>query len=191
MLGSHDPTVIDPAPLARSAAVAMFAAGDLQLANGLAADTARVTHQAPFVVDTCRLFACMLTRAIDARDRDDILGLTSEIPGTALKDDVRQVAAGWKQSLVGRRAPPAGLLGCLDKAVRAFAKADDFLSGIEKLLDSPGAYPDATLSVYGALAGAHFGERSIAPELKATVAGIDRLETICDQMFLRNRAVGA
>ncbi len=64
MLGSHDPAQLDPSPLARSAAAALFAAGSPDTAASLAADATRVTHQAPVLVDACRLLAAMITKAL-------------------------------------------------------------------------------------------------------------------------------
>ena len=188
--GSHDPTVLDPAPLARSAAVGLFAGGDLAVASSLGADVARVTHQAPYVVDTCRLFACMITAALEGRDRDVVLGVASQIHGIPLKEDVVRVAAEWLAPSAGRRQQPAAILGCLDKAARNFARAEDFESGLERLLASPGAYPDATFAAYGALAGAYWGEAAQPSDLHEAVAGIDRLEVLADRLYLRTRAAG-
>jgi ADP-ribosyl-[dinitrogen reductase] hydrolase len=183
--GSHDPTQIDPGPLARCAAPALYACGDLRIASALGADVARVTHQAPLVVDVCRLFTCMIAAAIVGQSKEQILAVGAGLGGIPLKEEVSALAQEWLQPQVGRRRPPSSILGCLDRAVRAFARSTDFMSGLERAL-AQGKDCDATAAAYGALAGAYYGESNIPAARRTEVVQVSRLELLADRLYLRS-----
>ncbi|MEO8315272.1 MAG: ADP-ribosylglycohydrolase family protein [Pseudomonadota bacterium] len=179
--GSHDPAQMDPSPLSRVAAAALFAGTDMDAATSLAADCARVTHQTPVVVDACRLLAGMISTALAGSSREAVLaaGQTCRMP---LRDEVLTVARDWLTPTTGRRKPHAGVLGVLDRAVRCFARSRTLVDGLTRALDSPGTDRDAVCAVYGALAGAWHGEGAIPTALRQRVAGLSRLEDIADQL---------
>jgi ADP-ribosylglycohydrolase len=178
--GTHDPAQIDPSPLSCAAAAALFAAPRVEAAASLAADCARVTHQAPVLVDACRLFAAMIARALAGSTREAVLaGLPQGMP---LREDVLAMAADWQALPSGRRKPLSGVAGVLDRAVRCFARSRAFGDGLRRALDSPGADRDAVCAAYGALAGAFHGEDAIDSALRGRVAGLSRLTQIADRL---------
>ena len=185
VVGSHDPAQVDAAALARSAAPALYALGDFSLAGSLGADIARVTHQAPVLVDACRLFACMIAAALAGRSRPQVLAVGEELHGMPLKTEVLDVAREWHDPQVGRRRPPSGILGALDRAVRSFAKTRDFSAGLERARTHRGADRATVCAAYGALAGAYYGEAAISAQWRSQVANLDRLEALADRLFLR------
>lgn len=188
LAGSHDPAQVDPAPLARCAAPALFATTDPARAIALGGDVARVSHQAPMVVDCCRLFTGMLVVALGGRSRQAIIGAVIRKGGVPLRAEVDQVARAWSAPPGGRRSRPPGILGCLDAAVRAFLRTESFDAGLARLLEAPGQDPDATLAAYGALAGAHYGEAGLPGQWRARLAGADRLAALADGLFDASRA---
>lgn len=181
--GSHDPTRLDKEPLVRCAPPVIFHAADLAEAAEAAADAARVTHQAPLLVDACRLFAGMLHRALHGAGRADILGHWREWDGV-LKPEVLEIAGHWTAG-PGRAPGPLPrfarntILEALDQVARAFAGAHDFADGLLPLV-ARGGDADITGAAYGALAGAWFGEAGLPPSLRAGLydaEGIARLAT--------------
>ncbi len=188
LAGSHDPSQIDAAPLARSAAPALFATTDPARAIAMGGDVARVTHQAPLVVDTCRLYTGMLVVALGGRSREAMLGVATRKGGIPLRDEVLAVARSWGAQPGGRRSRVPGILGCLDRAVRAFLRTDSFPAGLSRLLDAPGPDADATLAAFGALAGAHYGEAGLPPAWRLRLANLQRLEDLADELFVASRA---
>jgi ADP-ribosylglycohydrolase len=185
VLGSHDPAQQDASPLARVAAAALFAAGDRQAAIGLAADVTRVTHQAPVPVDACRLLAAMIASALQGAARSTVMTVAQHFEALPLRDELRTLAADWTGPQVGRRKPPPAILGALDRAVRAFSRSREFAGGLERALGAPAAERAAVAASYGALAGAYYGESSIPAALRGRVAGLSRLGTLAEQIFLR------
>jgi ADP-ribosylglycohydrolase len=187
LAGSHDPNLIDAAPIARSVAAALFATTDPARAIALGGDVARVTHQAPLAVDTCRLFTGLLVVLLGGRSREAMLGVATRKGGIPLRDEVLAVARGWSAPPGGRRSQAPAILGCLDRAVRAFLRTESFEAGLLRLLDAPGPDPDATLAAYGALAGAHYREAGLPPAWRLRIAGLRRVEDMADRLFVASR----
>jgi ADP-ribosylglycohydrolase len=187
--GSHDPAQQDPAPLARSASTALFAAGRTRVAGALAADTARVTHQSPMLVDTCRLFAMMVSVAVAGGSRAAVLSAAVQAGAFPLRDEVRQLAADWQVPQTGRRKPHQAVLGTLDRAVRCFARTRSLADGLERALDANTEDRDAVCATFGALAGAYYGEAAIGQELRSRVAGLAQVERVADALYQQGSAV--
>ena len=168
MAGSHDPGQLDPEALVRCAAPALYFHGDLAAAVAAGADTARVTHQAPVLVDACRLFTALVHAALTGQDKAQILAVGAHWQGLPLKDDVLDVARRWTQP-GNRRAPASGsILFALDAAVRAFAASEEFGSGVLKLVNRGGDC-DVTAAAYGQLMGAYLGEDAIPQAWRAAL----------------------
>jgi ADP-ribosylglycohydrolase len=186
--GSHDPAHIDAVPLVRCAAPALYALGNAALASSLGGDVARVTHQAPLVVDACRLFTCMISAALGGKTRKQVLATADSLPGLPLRGEIRELARAWAEpQATARRHQPAGILGALDRAVRSFSKTTDFGAGMERA--STQREPDRaiTCASYGALAGAFYGEAAIPAPLRARVAGLVLLHALSDRLYQRSR----
>jgi ADP-ribosyl-[dinitrogen reductase] hydrolase len=186
MPGTHDPKQADASPLARCAAAALYARDDLRLASSLGADVARVTHQAPLLVDACRLFTCMICAAISGRSRQQVLAVADEMKGMPLKDEILRLAAGWGRPPDPAHRPPAGILRVLDRVAREFARGESFPAGLTRLIASRVTDRDATCAAYGALAGAALGEQAIGPQLLDRVARRPELEALAERLYRRH-----
>jgi ADP-ribosylglycohydrolase len=183
--GTHDPNQADASPLARCAAVALYARDDLRLASSLGADVARVTHQAPLLVDACRVFSCMVSSAISGRSRQQVLAVASEMKGMPLKDEILRLAAAWGLPPDPAHRPPAGLLRVLDRVAREFARGGSFSEGLARLMAGRSTDRDAACAAYGALAGAALGEQAIGPQLDR-VARRPELEALAERLYRRH-----
>jgi ADP-ribosylglycohydrolase len=84
---------------------------------------------------------------------------------------------------VGRRRPPPGLLGVMDRAVRCYAKSSSFAVGLERALATRGANRPVVCAVYGALAGAHYGEDCIPEDWRGRVEGLERVGRLAEELF--------
>jgi ADP-ribosylglycohydrolase len=191
LLGSHDPSQQDASPLSRSAAAALFVASRPGPAGPLGADLARVTHQAPLPVDACRLLADMIAAGLRGQPRSAVMAVALQVGALPLKEELRLLAQDWNGHQVGRRRPPPGILGALDRAVRCFARSRSFADGLERALAGSGAERDAVAAAYGALAGACYGESGLPEQLRARVAGLGRVAGLAQQLFQRPGAAGS
>lgn len=181
VLGTHDPAQLDASPLGRCAAVGVFASGRIAAAAAMGADVARVTHQAPVVVDACRLFSVMVCMAVAGAPREQILVADTRIDGLPLREELRGLVAGWRVT-TGRRRPQPGVLGALDRAVRCFARSRGFADGFERARAGREQDRDAVCAAYGALAGAFHGEGSIDMAWQRRVKALARIAPIADAL---------
>jgi ADP-ribosylglycohydrolase len=160
--GSHDPEQLDKDPLSRVAPVVMFYFADPAAAVAQAAESARITAQAPLVLDCVRLLAAMLHQALSGREKDQILRPPRELwIGPNPRPELLTVYEGSYT----RRQPPeitggGHIVQALEAALWAFHHADSFRQGA-LLAANLGRDSDVVTATYGALAGAHHGVSAI------------------------------
>jgi ADP-ribosylglycohydrolase len=190
MLGSHDPSLQDASPLSRCAAAALFVAPGRHPAGALGADLCRLTLQAPVPVDACRLLSEMIAAALRGQPRSVVMAVGLQSGGLPLRDEIRLLAEDWNGPLVGRRRPPSGILGALDRAARCFARSRTFADGLDRALAGSGGERDVVAAAYGALAGAWYGAPALPADLRERVAGAARLAGLAGRLFQRTPLAG-
>jgi ADP-ribosylglycohydrolase len=184
LTGVHDPRVLDSEPLARCAPAALYYGDDLEAAAEAGADAVRITHQAPVLVDACRLFTAMIHVALAGADRPAVLAHARQWDGI-LKPEVLAVADGWSSPAgAGARRPRGAILAMLDAVVKAFAQAPDFRSGLLTLLAQPvgRGEPDVAAAAYGQLAGAWFGERGLPDSWRAGLVDAAGIASVAEAL---------
>jgi len=160
--GSHDPNNLDAHPLARTAAVALYYAGDPTQMLHEAGEASRPTLQSPVVLDACRAFAALLSGALQGADKDALLSFKRTAAAKALrsrrlKQEVAQLIDGAWREWALRGA--ADVLTVLSAALVAFDRSDFFGQGAQQAVTNPS--PASVGAVYGALAGAFYGVNGI------------------------------
>ncbi len=160
--GSHDPGQLDKDPLSRVAPVVMFFFADVATAMTRAAEAARLTAQAPMVLDCVRLLAAMIHQALSGRDKAAVLRPPRELwitPSTR-----PEVLAVYEGSYT-RRSPPdinggGHVVQALEAALWAFHRSANFRDGALAAANL-GRDSDVVAATYGQLAGAHYGVSAI------------------------------
>jgi ADP-ribosylglycohydrolase len=160
--GSHDPEQLDKDPLSRVAPVVMFHFADAATAISRAAEAARITAQAPAVLDCMRLLAAMIHLALSGRDKPAILRPSRE---SWITSSTRpEVLAVFEGSYIVRQPPEitggGTIVQALEAALWAFQRSDSFREGA-LLAANLGRDSDVVTAAYGALAGAHHGVSAI------------------------------
>lgn len=164
--GSTSPATAGNGSLMRLAPIPMTFLSDPEQAIAHAADSSRTTHQAREAVDACRYFAGLIIGALQGRDKSEILstgfcpveGLWDRAP---LAEKIDAIASGSFKE----KEPPAirgrgYVVDCLEAALWAFYKADNFREGA-LLAVNLGEDADTTGAVFGQIAGAYWGEDGI------------------------------
>jgi ADP-ribosyl-[dinitrogen reductase] hydrolase len=174
--------------LMRLAPVPMLYWTDAQAAVDHAAASSRTTHGSALPVDTCRYLAALVVGAIRGVPKDELLApFYSPVPGlwesSPLEPEVAAVAAGSFRS----KAPPAirGTGYCVDAleaALWAFNASHDFRTGA-LLAVNLGDDADTTGAIYGQVAGAFYGERSIPEEWRSRLALREVLDRSAETLF--------
>jgi ADP-ribosyl-[dinitrogen reductase] hydrolase len=160
--GSHDPDKLDKDPLSRVAPAVMFFFPDPAAAVARAAEAARLTAQAPTVLDCVRLFAAMVHQALSGRDKAAVLRPPRELWVTpSTRPEVLAVYDGS----YARRSPPdinggGHIVQALEAALWAFHRTANFREGALAAANL-GRDSDVLTAVYGQLAGAHYGVSAI------------------------------
>jgi ADP-ribosylglycohydrolase len=140
----------------------MFFFPDATAAVSRAAEAARITAQAPMVLDCVRLFAAMLRLALTGREKDAVLRPPRE---TWMSSSTRPEVLGLFEGSYQGRMPPeitagGGVLEALEAALWAFHQGETFREGA-LLAANLGRDSDVVTAVYGQLAGAYHGVSAI------------------------------
>ncbi|HEX6396768.1 MAG TPA: ADP-ribosylglycohydrolase family protein, partial [Steroidobacteraceae bacterium] len=127
-----------------------------------AAEAARVTAQAPMVLDCVRLFASMLRLALTGRDKDVILRPPREM---WMSVNTRPEVLALYEGSYLRRMPPditggGHVVQALEAALWAFHHGETFREGA-LLAANLGRDSDVVSAAYGQLAGAYHGVSAI------------------------------
>ena len=160
--GSHDPAQLDKDPLSRVSPVVMYYFADVSVAVAKAAEAARLTAQAPMVLDCVRLLAAMIHLALSGRDKATVLRPSRDLWDTAsTRPEVRALYDGS----YAHRMPPditggGGILEALEAALWAFHRTETFREGA-LLAANLGRDSDVVAAAYGQLAGAYHGVSAI------------------------------
>jgi ADP-ribosylglycohydrolase/protein-tyrosine phosphatase len=186
--GSHDPSRIDKEPLARVAAAVLYFLPNPEQAIEMAADSARTTHQAPVVLDACRLFAALLIGALQGVPKNRLLspGYTP-VPGLwerkPLKPAVEAIAAGSYRTRSAAQLDGGGtILTCLESVLWAVEKSSNFRAGA-LLAVNLGLDADVTGAAYGQFAGALHGVANIPQGWNRGIMQRDLLSGFADRLL--------
>jgi len=160
--GSHDPEQLDKDPLVRVAPVVMYFFSDANAAVSRAAEAARITAQAPMVLDCVRLFAAMVRLALTGKEKEAVLRPPRE---TWTSVNTRPEVLALYEGSYQRRMPPEITAGghvvqALEAALWAFHHGESYREGA-LLAANLGRDSDVVTSAYGQLAGAYHGVSAI------------------------------
>jgi ADP-ribosylglycohydrolase len=160
--GSHDPGQLDKDPLTRVAPVVMYFFSDAGVAIGRAAEAARITSQAPLVLDCVRLFAAMVRQALVGRDKAAVLRPPRE---SWASPNTRPEALAVYEGSYARHGPQeitggGHIVNALEAALWAFEASETWREGA-LLAANLGRDSDVVSAAYGQLAGAYHGVSAI------------------------------
>lgn len=182
--GSTDSNASGNGSLMRLAPVVLAFASRPEQAVERAADSSRTTHASPQCVDSCRLFARYLLRALEGASKEEIvapagLAASSESPH-------RAVAAIAEGSFL-RRDPPdirgtGYVVASLEAAMWAFHRGRDFRDAI-LLSANLGGDTDTTAAITGQIAGAHWGDEGIPAEWRERLAMRAKIEALAEGLY--------
>jgi ADP-ribosylglycohydrolase len=190
LAGAQLQSQLDAEPLARVAPVVLHAYASPNEAIALAGEVARATCQAPRVLDACRLLAAMLHAALRGEARERLLAPPAAAFGaSALHREVARIATRRYDADYAPPAADGGALAALDLARWCLASTGSFREGALRAVNL-GGDSDVIASVYGQLAGAHYGVAAIPAAWRATLARAELIGELGDRL-LRNALLQA
>ena len=185
--GSTDPYSAGNGSLMRLAPVAMYFSGDAAEAIAMAADSSRTTHQAQEAVDACRFFAGLLIGALRGVDKETLLS-PGYCPVERLweRDPLAEKIARVADGSFKDRNPPdirgtGYVVDALEAALWAFHNSDGFREGA-LLAVNLGDDADTTGAIYGQIAGAHYGAKTIPAPWRDKLTMAAKITSLADRL---------
>jgi ADP-ribosylglycohydrolase len=186
VVGSHDPTVHDPHPLARCTSAALYFARTPAVAIREAAESARTTIQSPVVLDACRVFAALLMAIVEGLPISKLVEFRdgkafAELRALPLKPEMSNlIDGGWRTAMTH----PAGedVVSILGSAIHALATTQNFQAAVFKSMHKA-ARPETVGAVCGALAGAWYGVQDLPIVWRETLPKADELLALGERLL--------
>jgi ADP-ribosyl-[dinitrogen reductase] hydrolase len=187
--GRTEPGAAGNGCIMRLAPVPLFFYPHAAAAAFWAGESSRTTHGTRECVESCRLLAAMIGRALAGGDKRDVL--FGHDPGGIESANVRSIAAGDYRTKPASAIRGTGyVIRCLEAAAWCFWKAQSFREAV-LLAANLGDDADTTAAVCGQLAGAFYGEEGVPAEWLARLVMGDEIRSLADRLRLGERAVGA
>lgn len=170
--GPHDPRNWDAESLVRVCAVVLYARQTPPAVIEWAAESSRITNQAPGVLDACRYWAAVLLAALSGASRQDLAleasRLISRLWDRPLKPPIAALAA---STILPTNAPAPGThvaAAVIHRVLWVLGDSTDFSEGLLRLVNL-GGYADIQGTLFGQLAGILYGFEAIPAEWRAEV----------------------
>ena len=185
--GSTDPYSAGNGSLMRLAPVPTYFADDAAEVIAMAADSSRTTHQAQEAVDACRYFAGVLIGALQGVDKETLLSPGySPVDGLWVCDPLAERIAHVAKGSFKDRDPPDikgsdYVVDALEAALWAFHRSDSFREGA-LLAVNLGDDADTTGAIYGQIAGAHYGAKTIPVAWRDKLTTAAEITSLADQL---------
>jgi ADP-ribosylglycohydrolase len=176
----------------RLAPVALFYASRPWAAMAWSGESSRTTHAARTAVDSCRYFAALLVGAVAGVQKRELLTpMYSPVLGYweshPLAEEVERIAEGSYRTKNPPEIVGSGyVVECLEAALWAFHTTDSFEEGCLRAVNL-GDDADTTAAVYGQLAGAYYGVRSIPLAWRRKLAKPDLIDRYATELFQLSR----
>ncbi len=180
MAGAADPGTAGNGSLMRLAPVVLYHVGRPSEALRLAAESSRTTHGAPAAVESCRLFAAYLLRALGGAGKQEVLAPVAD-PLIA-HPELQAIAAGG--FIAKREAQIRGsgyVAESLEAALWCFAQTESYRDAVLAAANL-GDDADTTGAVTGQIAGAFYGVQALPAAWLAQLARRDEILALAEQL---------
>ncbi|HNR92811.1 MAG TPA: ADP-ribosylglycohydrolase family protein [Dokdonella sp.] len=178
--GSTDPTSAGNGSLMRLAPIVLRWHPDTGAIDRYAADSSRTTHAAAEAVEACRLFACMLTRALDGHARADVLDVGKLV---LAEPKLRAIAEGnWLGKPREAIRGSGYAVESLEAALWCFAHTTSFESAVLAAANL-GDDADTTGAITGQIAGAYYGVGGIPADWLAVLHAREEIDALAVGLF--------
>lgn len=191
--GSTEPNAAGNGSLMRLAPAAMFSARRPEEGIAACGESSRTTHGAREAVDACRYFGGLLIGAMSGASKEELLSpMYSPLLGLWEREPLTPKIAEVARGSFARRSPPeiAGtgyVVKSLEAALWAFATTENYRDGCLAAVNL-GNDADTTAAIYGQIAGAHYGIRSIPGVWRQRIALAITIESLAESIGTRSSA---
>lgn len=180
--GSTAPDTAGNGSLMRLVPVVLFAYPDVEAALACAADSSRTTHAAPEAVESCQLFAALLSSALAGTPKEALMGSLAYRP---VEPRLVELASGNFIAKTEQQIRGTGYcVESLEAALWCFFHTDSLEEAVLRAVNL-GEDADTTGAIVGQLAGAYYGAQAIPPAWLNTLAMRGDIEELAGKLFER------
>lgn len=180
--GSTDAHSAGNGSLMRLAPVVLFAHPDMANVHQYAADSSRTTHGAPEAVESCQLFAEILSAALSGKPKGALLQDLQLKPTLAKTEEIASGAFLDKDE--GAINGTGYCIASLEASLWCFFKTDNFQDAVLRAANL-GDDADTTAAITGQIAGAYYGARSIRPDWIEKLSMREDIEAMAASLYER------
>tara|TARA_Y100000768_G_scaffold230308_1_gene173886 strand:- start:471 stop:1370 length:900 start_codon:yes stop_codon:yes gene_type:complete len=171
--------------LMRLAPVPLFYSKDIKQAIIMSGESSRSTHDNTTCIDACRLYGSMIVKAVQGGDKNYILNydpeLWNDIP---LEESIYNVAQGsFKEKNPPEIKGTLNITESIEAALWAFDRSSSFAEGALMAVNL-GDDADTTAAIFGQLAGAFYGYKSIPNDWKLNLLERGLIEYIANKLYV-------
>jgi len=171
--------------LMRLAPVAMFFHGETDGLIHYAGESSRTTHGATEAVESCRLFAQMLSAALAGESRDEILfGARNGLSAPNVMAIARGEYAQKPQSMI---VGSGYCIASLEAALWCFHGTDSFPAAVLAAANL-GDDADTTAAITGQIAGAFYGVEGIPAAWRSRLAMGEEIDAAARGLFVHSES---
>jgi ADP-ribosyl-[dinitrogen reductase] hydrolase len=180
--GSTHPQSAGNGCIMRLAPVPMYYARKPEEAANWAMESSRTTHGTEECLDACWLYACILIRALEGADKQQILAATDD--GRTLSPAIARIAAGDYTSKSEADISGTGyVVESLEAALWSFYTTDTFKDAILTATNL-GDDADTTAAICGQVAGAYYGVDAIPAKWRQQLTLHAEIERMADDLYI-------
>jgi ADP-ribosylglycohydrolase len=167
--------------LARVAPIGLYYAAQLDVIDQVAAYSSMLTHATAHSIDACRYVAWLIAQFVSGVSKHDALHATW--PYSPLCNDIARIAQGsYRDRSIDHMDASSYVVDMLEIVLCALYTNDDFASGLYAL-SSAGGLTNTSCSIYGALAGALYGDDAIPAHFLQELVQRDKIEWFAEELL--------
>ncbi|MGH9877910.1 MAG: ADP-ribosylglycohydrolase family protein [Nitrososphaerales archaeon] len=185
--GPIDPQTAGNGSLMRLAPVPLFYASEPYKAIFLSGESSKTTHQAVIAVDACRYLGALIVGALNGTKKEELVSpkyspIHNYWQQKPLCPEIESVACGsFKEKNPPRIRGSGYAAESLEATLWSFYNSDSFEEGCLMAVNL-GYDADTTGAIYGQLAGAFYGEKTIPIEWLSKLAYRSKIEEMADSL---------
>lgn len=180
--GSPDPQSAGNGSLMRLAPIVLFAHGDTEALLKHAANSSRTTHGASEAIQSCQLFAELLSRAFAGHSRQWLL---QELQFKPLEPKIQALASGTFLKKSEDAIQGSGYcVASLEAALWCFFNTENFAEAVLRAVNL-GDDADTTGAIVGQIAGAYYGVEGIPSHWLDRLAMREDIEDMASRLHDR------
>jgi ADP-ribosylglycohydrolase len=167
--------------LSRVAPIGLYYAVQSDVIDQAAMYSSMLTHATAHSIDACRYVAWIMAQFAAGVAKHD--ALNAPWPYSPLCDDIARIAVGsYRNCTIDQLNASSYVVDMLEIVLWALYTHDDFATGL-CALSIAGGLTTTSCSIYGALAGALYGDDAIPVEWRQALAHHDKIEWYAEELL--------